>query len=115
MAPPTSGILSSFSKVQCASVALAVSRPHVPKASNEGGRPPYPLATILLIHFLPWWSLLSDRAMIEALIEVLTMHNVGIMRRLAGIDPVTDRIPGETTILIFRHLLEKHGQGKQIY
>ena len=53
--------------------------------------------------------------MIEALIEVLTMHNIGIMRRLAGIDPVTDRIPGETTILIFRHLLEKHGQGKQIY
>lgn len=53
--------------------------------------------------------------MIEALIEVLTMRNIGIMRRLAGIDPVTDRIPGETTILIFRHLLEKHGLGEQIY
>jgi IS5 family transposase len=38
----------------------------------------------------------------EALIEVPTM------RRLAGIELISDRIPDETTILTFRYLLEKH-------
>ena len=36
----------------------------------------------------------------EALIEVPTM------RRFAGIELISDRIPDETTILSFRHLLE---------
>ena len=45
----------------------------------------------------------------EALIEVPTM------RRFAGIDLISDRIPDETTILTFRHLLEKHNLGEQIY
>jgi len=44
----------------------------------------------------------------EALIEVPTM------RRFVGIDLISDRIPDETTILTFRHLLEKHGLGEQI-
>ena len=30
------------------------------------------------------------------------------MRRFAGIDLISDRIPDETMILSFRHLLEKH-------
>jgi IS5 family transposase len=37
------------------------------------------------------------------------------MRRFAGIELISDRIPDETTILTFRHLLEKHGLGKQIF
>ena len=41
----------------------------------------------------------------EAMIEVPTM------RRIAGIDLISDRIPDETTILSFRHLLEKHDLG----
>ncbi len=44
----------------------------------------------------------------EALIEVRTM------RRFAVIDMIIDRIPDETTILAFRHLLEKHNLGEQI-
>jgi IS5 family transposase len=52
---------------------------------------------------------LSDPAMQEALIEVPTM------RRFAGIDLISDRIPDETTILTFRHLLEKHELGEQIF
>ncbi len=35
-------------------------------------------------------------------------------RRFAGIDRVSDRIPDETTILKFCHLLEEHGNGEQI-
>jgi IS5 family transposase len=83
--------------------------PHYPKASKKGGRPPYPLATMLRIHLLQQWYSLSDPAMEEALIEVPTM------RRFAGIELISDRIPDETTILSFRHLLEKHELGEQIF
>jgi len=37
------------------------------------------------------------------------------MRRLAGIDRISERIPVETTILDFRQLLEKQDLGKQIF
>ena len=83
--------------------------PHYPKASKKGGRPPYPLATMLRIHLLQQWYSLSDPAMEEALIEVPTM------RRFAGIELISDRIPDETTIRTFRHLLEKHDLGEQIF
>ncbi len=83
--------------------------PHYPKASKKGGRPPYPLAMMLRIHRLQQWYSLSDPAMEEALIEVPTM------RHFAGIELISDRIPDETTILTFRHLLEKHGLGEQIF
>ena len=37
------------------------------------------------------------------------------MRRFAGIELISDRIPDETTILTFRHLLEKHGLSEQVF
>ena len=80
--------------------------PHYPKTSKKGGRPPYMLATMLRIHLLQQWYSLSDPALEEALIEVPTM------RRIVGIDLISDRIPDETTILSFRHLLEKHELGE---
>jgi IS5 family transposase len=83
--------------------------PCYPKAGSKGGRPPYPLATMQRIHLMPQWYDLSDPVMEDALIEVPTM------RRLAGIDLISDRIPEETTILSFRHLLEKRDLGKQIF
>ena len=88
---------------------IALIEPHDPKASKKGGRPPYPLAMMRRIHLLQQWYSLSDPAMEEALIETPTM------RRFAGIELISDRIPDETTILTFRHLLEKHGLGEQIY
>jgi IS5 family transposase len=83
--------------------------PHYPKTSSRGGRPAYPLATMLRIHLMQQWYSLSDPAMEDALIEAPTM------RRFAGIDMISDRIPDETTILAFRHLLEKHNLGEQIF
>jgi IS5 family transposase len=83
--------------------------PYYPKVSKKGGRPPYPLATMLRIYLLQQWYSLSDPAMEEALIEVPTM------RRFAGIELISDRIPDKTTILTFRHLLEKHGLGEQVF
>jgi IS5 family transposase len=88
---------------------IALIEPHYPKTSKKGGRPPYPMASMLRIHLLQQWYSLSDPAMEEALIEVPTM------RRFAGIDLISDRIPDETTILTFRHLLEKHDLGEQIF
>ena len=60
---------------------------------------------MLRIHVLQQWYSLSEPAMGEALIEL------PIMRRLAGIELISDRIPDESTILNLRHLLEKHGLG----
>jgi len=37
--------------------------PHYPKTSKKGARPPYPLATMLRIHFLQRWYSLSDTIM----------------------------------------------------
>jgi IS5 family transposase len=83
--------------------------PHYPKSSSKGGRPAYPLFTMLRVHLMQQWYSLSDPAMEDALIEVPTM------RRFAGIDLISERIPDETTILAFRHLLEKHNLGEQIF
>ena len=52
--------------------------PHYYKTSSKGGRPPYPLETMLRIHLLQQWYDLSDPSMEDALIEVATM------RRFAG-------------------------------
>jgi IS5 family transposase len=90
-------------------VLIDLIEPHYPKTSKKSGRPPYPLSTMLRIHLLQQWYSLSDLAMEEALIEVPTM------RRFAGIELISDRIPDETTILTFRHLPEKHGLGEQIF
>lgn len=64
---------------------------------------------MLRIHVLQQRYSLSDPAMEESLIVVPTM------RRFAGIDLICDQIPDETTILTFRHLLEKHDLGQQIF
>ena len=87
---------------------LDLIEPHYPKTSKKGGRPSYPLATMLRIHLLQQWYSLSDPAMELALIEIPTI------RRFAGIELISDRIPDETMILSFRHLLEKQELSQQI-
>jgi IS5 family transposase len=76
---------------------LALIAPHYPKAGN--GTQPLGLELMLRIHFLQHWFNLADLAMEEAL------YDSAAMRHFAGID---DRVPDETTILRFRHLLERH-------
>jgi IS5 family transposase len=73
-----------------------------PKAGSKGGRPPHTLAAMLRIHLMQQWTSLGDPAMEDALIGVPDMG------RFAGIDWIGERVPDETTILAFRHLLEKH-------
>ncbi len=72
------------------------------------GRQPYPIATMLRIHFLQQWYALSDPAMEEAL------YDTAVMRRFARLSGL-DTIPDETTILNFRRLLETHDLAPQIW
>jgi len=74
--------------------------PHYPKAGN--GRQPMSLEMMLRIYFMQQWYGLSDPAMEDAL------YDIESIRRFARIDLQTDAVPDETTILHFRHLLEKH-------
>jgi transposase, IS5 family len=82
---------------------LALIEPHYPKSGPKGGRPPMPLETMLRVYFLQNWYALSDPMAEE------TLYDSEAMRRFAGIELGDDRIPDETTILNFRHLLERHG------
>jgi IS5 family transposase len=86
---------------------LAVIEPHYPKAAQ--GRPPHPLPRMLRIHFMQQWFNLSDPAMEDAL------YDSESMRHFAGIDLTVDLVPDETTILRFRHLLEKHQLAEQLF
>jgi IS5 family transposase len=97
--------LDEMDKVVPWEALLALIEPHYPKAGR--GRRPYPLATMLRIHFLQQWYALSDPAMEEALYEIAPL------RQFAGLS-LLDAIPDETTLLNFRHLLERHGLAAQM-
>ena len=79
---------------------------HAPEGKK--GRPPFPVETMLRIHFMQQWFTLSDPAMEESL------HDVPLFREFAGLDNWNTRLPDESTILRFRHLLEKHKLAAQI-
>ncbi len=79
--------------------------PHAPEGKK--GRPPFPVQTMLRVHFMQQWFTLSDPAMEEAL------HDIALFREFAGLG-WDSRLPDETTILRFRRLLEKHKLAEQI-
>ena len=85
---------------------VAQIQPHYPKGKT--GRPPFGVATMLRIHFMQQWFGLSDPAMEEAL------HDVPLYREFAQIGSGLVRLPDESTILRFRHLLEQHGLAAQL-
>lgn len=79
---------------------LGLIEPHYPKAGN--GTQPMPMERMLRIYFMQNWFNLSDPAAEDSL------YDSESMRRFAGIELAEDAIPDETTILRFRHLLERH-------
>jgi transposase, IS5 family len=83
--------------------------PHYPKLGPMGGRRPFPLAAMLRIYCLQQWYSLSDPGAEEALYDIQSM------RAFAGLELGRDAIPDETTILNFRHLLERHDLTKAIF
>ena len=88
---------------------LALIAPRYPKAGLKGGRPPMPPEMMLRLYFLQNWYALSDPMAEE------TLYDSEAMRRFARIELGDDRIPDETTILNFRHLLERHGLTETIF
>jgi IS5 family transposase len=86
---------------------LPLIEPHYPKAGN--GTQPMPMERMLRIYFMQNWFNLSDPAAEDAL------YDSESMRRFAGIELAEDKIPDETTILRFRHLLEEHKLTEQVF
>ena len=76
-------------------------------SKGKVGRKPYPLSVMLRIHVMQLLYNLSDPAMEDALYEIESM------RRFAGLR-LSDNLPDETTILNFRHFLERNKSGQRL-
>jgi IS5 family transposase len=87
---------------------VAVIEPVYPKADGPG-RPPVGIERMLRLHCLQQWFNLSDPAVEEAL------YDSRAMRQFVGIDLGREPGPDETTICKFRHLLEAHQIGAQLF
>jgi IS5 family transposase len=83
-------------------------RHHYP-AGDGPGLPPVGLDRMLRIYFVQHWYDLSDPAVEEAL------HDIPALRAFVGVDLERERVPDETTVYKFRHLLEKHRLGQRIF
>ncbi len=92
--------LDEMERVVPWAVLVSIVEPHYPRANT--GRPPFGIETMLRIHYLQQWFALSDPAMEEAL------HDMPVFRDFTKLGDGISRLPDETTILRFRHLLEKH-------
>jgi len=79
---------------------MAQIEPHYEQ--KERGRNRMDMKMMLKIYFLQQWFNLSDP---EAEDQI---YDRGSFQKFLGIDLLADRVPDETTILNFRHLLEEH-------
>ena len=79
--------------------------PYYPEGRT--GRPPFALETMLRTHFMQQWFTLSDPGMEEAFFDI------PLYREFARLDEFS-RLPDESTILRFRHLLEEYKLAEQI-
>jgi IS5 family transposase len=85
----------------------AVIEPHYPKAGN--GRPPVGLERMLRMYLLANWFNLGDEACEDAL------YDIAAFGEFCRIDLGRERAPDATTLLNFRHLLEKHQLGAALF
>jgi IS5 family transposase len=81
-------------------------RQHYAKAGN--GRQPVGLSIMLRTYFVQQWFNLSDPGVEELLYESAPV------RRFVGVDLGIAPAPDETTVLRFRHMLEKHDLGGEM-
>jgi transposase, IS5 family len=85
----------------------ALIEPHYPKAGN--GRPPRDLSTMLRMYCVANWFNLADEACEDA------MYDIVAFREFCRIDLGRQGVPDATTLLNFRHLLERHELGAAIF
>ena len=86
---------------------VAVIAPHYP--AGKRGRPPVGIERMLRLYFLAQWYALADEALEDALYDSQALRN------FAGIDLGSEAVPDATTLLGFRHLLERHDLGRRIF
>lgn len=98
--------LEEMDKVIPWSQLLGLTGPHAPE--GKMGRPAFATEVMRRIHLLQQFFGHSDPAMEEAL------HDVALYREFARLDAGVTRLPDESTILRFRHLLERHELAQRI-
>ena len=87
----------------------ALSPSYFPNAAGKRGRPPIGLGRMLRIYFLQQWYALADEALEDAI------YDSQAMRDFIGIDLAIESVPDATTLLRFRHLLERHALTQRIF
>jgi transposase, IS5 family len=73
------------------------------------GRRPVPIETMLRMYLLQVWFHLSDEAVEDQI------NDSYAMRQFMGLDFTVAQVPDATTLLHFRHLLEKHELGQAMF
>jgi IS5 family transposase len=86
---------------------IALIEPHYYR--GERGRKPRAIETMLRMYLLQVWFSLSDEGVEEAI------YDSHAMRRFMRLDFSVEQTPDATTLLHFRHLLEKHQLGKALF
>jgi IS5 family transposase len=79
--------------------------PYYPEGKT--GRPPFSLQTMLRVHFMQQWFTLSDPGMEEAFFDTPLYRDFAQLEEFGN-------LPDESTILRFRHRLEKHKLAEEI-
>ena len=99
--------LSEMEKVVPWARLVGVIEPHYPK--GERGRPPVGIERMLRLYFLQQWYGLADEALED------TLYDSQSMRTFSGIDLSIESVPDATTVLKFRHLLEREKLTQRIF
>ena len=82
-------------------------KPYYP--SGKRGRPTRGIETMLRMYLMQNWFNLSDAGLEDAIYDSYAM------RSFMNIDFYKEQVPDATTLLKFRHLLEEHHIGEQIF
>lgn len=108
VSPRRKRFLDEMSQVVPWADLVAAIEPVYPKTEGPR-RPPVGIERMLRLHCLQQWFNLSDPIVEEAL------YDSRAMRQCVGIDLGREPVPDETTICKFRHLLEAHQLGEQLF
>jgi IS5 family transposase len=86
---------------------VACIKPYYP--DGQRGRPPKGIEKMLRMYLLQCWFNLSDEGLEDAIYDSYAM------RTFMGINFFAEQVPDATTLLNFRHLLEKHNIAKLFF
>ncbi len=87
----------------------ALSPYYYPGSRGKRGRPPIPLKRMLRMYFVQQWYALADEALEYAI------YDSQALRGFVGIDLAVGSVRDATTLLKFRHLLEKQALTQVIF